>query len=518
MSNSLPPYPYGNNAPQHTDIPPLELLQPAAEVPEHSHRLLHRLGSVAALAGTAATLYVGIKEVDEKLIHPHITPYELTTDQHYELPKTQDMLTPPKPGPEWQVENDITKALSVDTCETKVTTDEVMHDYDKLFGHDTAPSTDSRTLNQQAVDAVNTLQEAGNKLDFADFPGEAYDKLRHDAFAKSPSIPLSEYRDVLTKYAAQLGLDTLYTWDGKTPNAPGADRIRPVDTESIHSDVMARQVMVNAISGLSFMPKSLIAASGAKRVVFGDIVHKDTSGEVFSDKADILIDIADNNNSQIDTYDFDSDDMRSVITHEDTHQLHNHMCWSALSRYVGEDDAMRSLNAGAIYKQDLGKAQPKAKAQSLNLGGAPGEIVSINDYGQTDASEDVATIGAVVFYGPDANQIFLHDTNKGQDLIPLKEKVSLLLARVEKKNPELAAYYMDLLQVGRMQAQYNVLIPQLADNMNQIYNANKNLFKGSAKNPVRSHWEQMYSEYKDMDYVRSVLNNNLTVGAPSYKK
>ncbi len=429
---------------------------PAAEVADHSTR--RRLTGIAAVV-LAGTLFAGLSADSQS--SPDKSPVSMSQPgiggiDTYEPPIGQDARPSLQPGELGRVEADVYRALTVDTCGTKVSPTEVISMYGRLFGEDTKPSSNPYTFQKQAEQVSGDFVDAHSKLHFGTFPDVAYDLLYHDVFSEDPKLPLADYQKVVAGYLAERGVTAVFDWQRGAPGAPDDKMIRPANNVANKTDVMARKVYFAALRDSAYIPREMVDRTHTKRVVFGDIVDEKALGQVVLDGPDIYIEtnmFKDTDRDPLDPMSANAGFMASILTHEITHHLQDGLCYAVGGQYA-PDASLRSLNDGMVYTADTADKTVTPGFTSLDLDG-PGTMVVAYSEGFTNDMEDWATIGQTCIYGPTASRIYKHDgiDEGGQyDKVPLREKVALFMTRIGHNSSAVGDYLVRMIQFERYRA------------------------------------------------------------------
>ena len=430
------------------------------------------------------------------------------------MDKTADFPESDSSGKLKVVDKDFRRALSVDTCDTRVSPEEAVGMYDRLFGEKSAPADTANGLGKQATKAVTRLDKAAKKLAFAEFPTTEYETLLADSLKIKPVLPMSRYRKALDGYTEQSKIKPVYDWGFLSPTAPRL-HIKPVDNEAEGTDRMARRTIVGALGGLSFIPQDFYDHTGLERMYFGDIREEAVLGLADSDKSRILFETNMLKNHQVKELDQQSGTIYGVPVHELTHMLmHNKIC-EAAGRHEAGDNALRSLNRGFLYYGEARKQPLPPNFLDLDTTN-PGTVASVRLYGKKDPSEDTATLAEVMFYGPNVTKLYSHDGDEFegvQDLVPVKEKAALLLTRLSKVDKPLAEYYVRLLQVGRLQAAVNRKAGSLEASLKQLKQDNPGIKDVDWYDYNRQEYEYLNDRIATNSKVQRKLDEALRVGA-----
>ncbi len=471
-----------------------------------------KLSTAIALASVVVSSTVIVHSVRD-IMEDRSADLDMSVGEPYVLPVTQTLPEAPTganlPPDIGRVFVDARNALTVDTCDTKVTPNQVVSMYQRLFGEETAPSENPSVLQDQTMRNIERLEAASNNLSFGEFPLDDYNRLYADAISERPVVPLSEYQRALKGYLPQIGLEPFFDWESDMEGVPDEDVIEPIDNDKTNTDNMARRAMADILGGFAYMPKEFVTESGARRVFFGDLHDEGALGEVhLADKENIMIDTSMFTNDRVEDLAYNDSVMQVIGVHESTHLLHQNLCWTVMEDNVGVDNAMRFLNNGAIYQDDLKNPDTAQTTYTLEVDGA-GSIISTRPYGMTNVMEDVATEGETIFYGPNARDLYGLDGAPGRDLIPVREKYALLLARLDEQNPALAEYYVNFLQAGRIHASTDENVFPIWGQMNEIIAQTPDLFLLPANDSLRQTYQELEAAVAPYDQVRMQLETVL---------
>lgn len=452
--------------------------------------------AAATLGAVAGSSFVGTGRVIDHLRPSH-------TVGVYKMRVTQQLPPPNERGALRDIDNDFRRALSVDTCKTRVTPKETLDMYKRLFGDEMTLPDDPKELNIEAQKALAEFDTAKSKLHFAKFPTETYEELYLDANSDTPEIPVDTYLETLRTYLAELGIEVVYNWQITDRDAPDPDIMDGSSTEK-STDRMDRVVIMNVLRSMSYMPKELLQDAGLDRVVLGDISDETALGMANHGSNDIYFDTAKYTNDQAEALRTQWSALRTATAHEVGHTWHMASCWQFIRRRtnngLGRDNAMRSLSEGAIYTDDLKKGeQQPPRYISLLPDSGKGQVVFVEPYGRINELEDVATITANEFDGSQVEQLYTYlgldttqDGSKDRDITPVLEKQALIMARLHHQGPELADYYVALMRLGRLQAHTMRLIREAYAKSDAYKAKHKGLLDRGPTDPDRAGFDEIW--------------------------
>lgn len=370
-----------------------------------------------------------------------------------------------------QIDQDFKHALLFDTCETKVSFNEVATMYNRAFGPTDLPQLTVSQLKRRADEAASQLTSDRENLNMVPLP-ESIDKLRQDAFGPR-KIPVREYQAILQQYVQRFGVKAYFSWSDIAPEtADLSPFIKQLPAHSLEKNSFAREAIVRAMEDFADMPPVLVQEAGLKRLLFGKILVANTE----TDRGDLgqsepagdsmLIDINYLNHANVAEYGANSELVAVTVNHEAMHLWDFKTClgiagntstiddpaYNALNRTFRYDRPHKLIvqnrlaNHGSDQVITGGQAETYTTLQQLPF--KAGQIVTARAYGAANEDEDKAvTFGETVLNVQNAETLY---QTAGRDPRIVQEKVALLLARVYKRNPQLADFYVHVLQGSRV--------------------------------------------------------------------
>lgn len=361
-----------------------------------------------------------------------------------------------------KVQQDITEALTHDTCETKVTPDQVTDTYHQLFDHE-LPSDlsleDFTSLVQGQSHQIEELREKGGYAKLPTNYQELQDKLNTN------EIPVSTYQQTLAAYLQDnFGVSTEYTIGKEDPLRYQVDGI---SQEKLNKEFAGsfKALSLNIIQDTRNIAPELIRQS-IQRFVFGDVrIESAVSGEGAGGFF--------NKNSRAIVFDLataqENTDTNEVAAHELTHSSDAALCEGVAWKYI--DTAFESLNGDIKYGDStyhtltangrtpegisaLLPQDPRTAHSSVELAQA---------YGAANGREDRATVGELAF-SPD-NMVAIFQTD---GTVVLKEKIALLTTRADTDASLTTEFTAAQMQSAQVEAALTSRIQALQDEFFQL--------------------------------------------------
>lgn len=395
-----------------------------------------------------------------------------------------------------QIANELGRAVSFDTCNTRVTTKSVQSIYNRVFGEVRLPKTLSG-LREQTKATTKRLETASDKLTFVPLNKEQQQFIS-DSYEGGFRQSYQEFRTVFSGYLAQRHIQFVDAWDdnsqfssGKNGASLSAD-VKQMSSKELDESAVAKVQMVLAMQALSSLPmevQNVAGPLGLHEIVVGDISDPNFVAEAPWNSSLVVLDADPGKNMDLNSalgrY------MVATLDHEATHLFDNAVCATALGDYVG-DPGYESLNRTFNYSKQavtilsgdktVDGRYTTAFGDSANH--KPKEAVVTSGYGATNELEDKATLlGENVLYPGGNSGLFNTVANTDETII--YEKTALLLARLQVKNPAVAEYYIARLQAARvLDAVYAATGPiskAESDALNAAYHRDPNTYENDLK-------------------------------------
>lgn len=355
------------------------------------------------------------------------------------------------------VDADLHKAINRDECSTEVSYNDVAGIYRRLFGPTDLHTLSPAELRANAFNLASKVSETRNGLGLVESPLNLQE-LNDDSLG-GQTIQLKTYQETLADYLANFGISVRYNWDWKEKDTPSvlAD---PVPAKELENNRAIRPVITAILNNFANFPPSIVREAGVKRIIIGDIIHKNALGETMASSDDLFFDIQNLNDGSARYFSYNLSNAAVAPAHELAHKIDNATCLGVLARYT-DDKAFLSFNDGFTYGEHASKQlEMKNRSQGFSVLNTPGEAIVARYYGGQDPREDKATIlGEKVMNVTSAAA--LYPETGGATIV--QEKVALLLARVVKKIPIAGEYYILSVEAGRLRAEVERRIRAASD-------------------------------------------------------
>lgn len=433
-----------NDTPSNVDNPFIQDQQKIIEKTPRLHsRLVRRVGGLAAGAVLIGGAAFGISQsIDND------TGSQPSADKGSSAVAFDAYNQPTELGP--GIVADIEKAVSADKCSTKVTPEEVEGFYARLFGERELPSS-IEELQAQATVTEERLSAAREKVSPMSLSNEQQAFLQTEEDGNY-TASYDTYKRHFTNYLSENGLKFTDSWSNDTTLGSSvtgdqlSSTIRPMSVGELANSPASKVQIALAMRTLSNIPGEVVQVAGLKEVIIGDLTV-DAAG-VAPMSTDIFM--LDAQNPKIQSLDDALQRYKGTTTsHEISHLIDSQMCVALFGGYVS-DPGYTSLNRDFTYgtksEMTLANGQLVGNTYTDLLSGTPGEAVVARSYGALHEAEDKGTLlGEHVINTAGAEQLF-----GATDATIVHEKVSLLLARMAKINPDVADYYVQVLQAAQV--------------------------------------------------------------------
>lgn len=439
----------GWDTPQSQPAEALRVRGEHKKQPSFTRKVALRIG----VATLAASVVAGAAAGANAFIHSHDHASASSSPEATPPFDTFAELPPIDPS----VEKDIEMAISMDTCETKVSVEDVTTMYRRLFGETKMPS-NLKELESQTDITVGRLEAATKQLHFVPL-SPAVSKMQYDWYNAAEKVAsYAVLKKEFSDYVGKFGIDFIDSWNDKTQinsNLTGAqlsDSTVKLTAAQLEASMPSRVQLMKAMEGLSKMPKEVVMESGVKHIAIGDL-DPSAGAIALPGRQTIVLNVdAPRGQKQLPYYQLAAAYSPDLIGHEITHIDDSALCAGIFGDYYG-DSAYTYFNKGFVYGNRPKKLfyehrLPKSGYTTIDAGMAGHPAAVLEAYGATDELEDKATVRApLMLNGPDTT---MFSQPEGVDPTIVYEKTALLMARIAAKNPDVAEYYVQLAQASQL--------------------------------------------------------------------